>query len=213
MSVNRNNRAGSRDSPVLTPSLGFVAGAASAAEAREKAGQCGKDGERLLLVGNVAAVLEQQRAGAGMQANQPPDLVVHPSQFHGIEKNVFAAELAQVVVWIGYLQWKRKNGFPDFQEPILEHLDSIQCQDAILGVDAQGTPVPPVWTEADIIIGNPPFLGDKKMRAELGDAYVEQLRALYAGRVAAGVDLVSYWFERAREQLGHGAADHSGAGR
>ena len=42
----------------------------------------------------------------------------------------------------------------------------------------------------DVIIGNPPFLGDKKMRAELGDEYVDALRKLYEGRVPGGADLV-----------------------
>jgi hypothetical protein len=32
------------------------------------------------------------------------------------------------------------------------------------------------WPKASVVIGNPPFLGDKKMRAELGDAYTESLR-------------------------------------
>jgi hypothetical protein len=35
----------------------------------------------------------------------PPELGVSPAQLYGIEKDPFAAELAQVVVWIGYLQW------------------------------------------------------------------------------------------------------------
>lgn len=140
-------------------------------------------------------------AGVGLQ---PPDLVVHPSQFHGIEKNLFAAELAQVVVWIGYLQWKRKNGFWDLQEPILEHLHSIRCEDAILGVDVHGAPVPPAWPEADIIIGNPPFLGGKKLRTELGDTYVDTLFRLYEGCVPHEADLVTYWFERARALVERG---------
>jgi methylase of polypeptide subunit release factors len=52
-----------------------------------------------------------------------------------------------------------------------------------------------------VIVGNPPFLGDKKMRGELGDAYVETLRKLYAERVPGGADFVTYWFERSRELM------------
>ena len=55
-----------------------------------------------------------------------------------------------------------------------------------------------------MIIGNPPFLGDKKMRAELGDEYVDALRKLYEGRVPGGADLVCYWFEKARAQIAAG---------
>ncbi len=57
------------------------------------------------------------------------------------------------------------------------------------------------WPQADIVIGNPPFLGDKKMRSELGDTYTEQLRKTYAGRVPGGADLVCYWFEKARTAI------------
>ena len=65
------------------------------------------------------------------------------------------------------------------------------------------------WPKASIVIGNPPFLGDKKMRGELGDNYTETLRKVYDGRVAGGADLVTYWFEKARaaiEKQGLGAA-------
>ena len=51
------------------------------------------------------------------------------------------------------------------------------------------------------MIGNPPFLGDKKMRSELGDAYTETLRKTFQGRVPGGADLVCYWFEKARAAI------------
>jgi hypothetical protein len=133
---------------------------------------------------------------------EPPALGVSPAQCYGIEKNPTAAKLAQVVVWIGYIQWLHQAGFADhIQEPVLQHLDTIQCRDAILEVDAAGRPVEPQWPVANAIIGNPPFLGDKKMRGELGDDYVALLRRLYVGRVPGGADLVAYWFERARVQI------------
>jgi type II restriction/modification system DNA methylase subunit YeeA len=62
----------------------------------------------------------------------------------------------------------------------------------------------------DCIIGNPPFLGDKKMRGELGDVYVDELRQLYSGRVPGGADLVTFWFERARAQIEAGKAKRAG---
>ncbi|WP_307776823.1 DNA methyltransferase [Ottowia beijingensis] len=57
------------------------------------------------------------------------------------------------------------------------------------------------WPAASVVIGNPPFIGDKKMRGELGDAYTETLRKTYAGRVPGGADFVCYWFEKARAAL------------
>lgn len=135
---------------------------------------------------------------------------VHPSQLYGLETNVYAQELASVVVWIGYLQWLNQNGIGWPTEPILRRLDNIQHRDAILTRDGHGNPVEPEWPEADFIIGNPPFLGDKKMRGELGDEYVDSLRALYDGRVPGGADLVTFWFERARAQIQAGRAKRAG---
>ncbi|MFM2275357.1 MAG: hypothetical protein RL211_1229 [Pseudomonadota bacterium] len=65
------------------------------------------------------------------------------------------------------------------------------------------------WPKASVVIGNPPFLGDKKMRSELGDDYTQTLRKTYEGRVPGGADLVCYWFEKARKAIetnGLGAA-------
>ncbi len=135
---------------------------------------------------------------------------VHPSQLYGLEVNTYAHELASVVVWIGYLQWLQEHGMGVPTEPILRKLDNIQHRDAILAQDSEGKPVEAHWPEADFIIGNPPFLGDKRMRSELGDEYVGDLRAIYDGRVPGGADLVTYWFEKAREQIAAGKAKRAG---
>lgn len=135
---------------------------------------------------------------------------VTPAQLYGLETNVYAHELASVVVWIGYLQWLNDNGIGWPTEPILRKLDNIQHRDAILAHDADGKPIEPAWPEADFIIGNPPFLGDKKMRGELGDEYVNELRSLYEGRVSGGADLVTYWFEKARALIEASHAKRAG---
>jgi len=62
----------------------------------------------------------------------------------------------------------------------------------------------------DVIIGNPPFLGGNKIRAELGDKYVDALFKLYEGRVPAFADLVCYWFEKARAMIERGEAKRAG---
>ena len=135
---------------------------------------------------------------------------VHPSQLYGLEVNVYAQELASVVVWIGYLQWLNQNGIGWPTEPILRRLDNIQHRDAIFTRDAKGNAEVPEWPQADFIIGNPPFLGDKKMRGELGDDYVDGLRALYADRIPGGADLVTFWFERARAEIEEGRTKRAG---
>jgi type II restriction/modification system DNA methylase subunit YeeA len=62
----------------------------------------------------------------------------------------------------------------------------------------------------DFIVSNPPFLGGNKIRQELGDEYVDDLFALYSGRIPQFCDLVCYWFEKARAQIESGAAERAG---
>ena len=102
---------------------------------------------------------------------------VGPVNIKGIEINPYAAELARVSVWIGEIQWMRHNGFPVSRDPILKPLDTIECRDALINTDRTEYE----WPEADVIVGNPPFLGDKLMRGRLGDDYVDALRQLYGG--------------------------------
>lgn len=54
------------------------------------------------------------------------------------------------------------------------------------------------WPSADFIVGNPPFLGNWRLRGELGDGYVETLRAVY-DEVTETADYVMYWWHRAAE--------------
>jgi len=135
---------------------------------------------------------------------------VSPSQLHGIEINAYAHELAQATIWIGYIQWLRENGFGVPGEPILKPIETILQMDAILAYDEQGQPVEPEWPEADVIVGNPPFLGAQKLRRELGDEYSETLFTLYEGRVPGAADLVCYWFERSRSLIADGKASRAG---
>jgi hypothetical protein len=122
---------------------------------------------------------------------------VRPTQLHGIEINPFAQELAQVVIWIGYLQWMRDNGFSPPRNPVLEPIESIEHRDAILDLSDPANPKEPSWPAADFIVGNPPFLGNKRMKSELGPEYCEALWALFGGRIPGMSDLCCYWFEKA----------------
>ena len=125
---------------------------------------------------------------------------ISPSALRGIELNPYAAELARVSIWIGEIQWMLSNGFAYLRDPILRPLQSIECRDAVLEDGAAG-PVEPTWPDADYIIGNPPFLGGKLMRANLGDDYVDRLFAVYNGRVPREADFVTYWHEKARAMV------------
>jgi hypothetical protein len=66
------------------------------------------------------------------------------------------------------------------------------------------------WPKCDVIMSNPPFLGDKLMRGELGDDYVEELRKIYSNRIPGQSDLCCYWFEKARDLIEHGKCKRAG---
>ncbi len=137
---------------------------------------------------------------------------VRPTQLLGIEINPYASELAQVAIWIGYLQWMRDNGFNAPRDPILEPIDTIENRDAILAwADEDGERISvwregakclgqAKWPEADFIVGNPPFLGSRKARMELGDEYVDAYQSAFS-TTPEGVDLCCYWFELAGAQV------------
>ncbi len=139
----------------------------------------------------------------GLQREFPQ---VGPEAVLGLEVNPYAAELARVSVWIGHIQWARRHGFPAPSDPVLRNLDTIACRDAVLADDGSQA----AWPTADVIVGNPPFLGGKRMRTVLGDAYCARLFAAYAGQVPAEADLVCYWVARAQRAVV--AAELSGAG-
>ena len=164
---------------------------------------------------------------------------VDPHQFLGLEINPRAASIAEMVLWIGYLQWHfRTRGQTMPAEPVLKNFKNIQCRDAVLAYDGEPQPArdetgnvksvwdrrsmktdtvtgrevpdetkrvplltyanprPATWPEADFIVGNPPFMGDKLMRDDLGDGYVETLRATYP-EVPESANFVMYWWHKA----------------
>lgn len=130
--------------------------------------------------------------------------LVGPWQMYGFEVNRYAHDLAQTTLLIGWLQWIRVNGFGEPSEPILKPMsDNIRCQDAILDLTTE-EPTIPEWPKVDFIVGNPPFLGCRRMRDRLGDAYVDALHKAYKGVPSAAGDLCCYWFERARQHLEKG---------
>jgi type II restriction/modification system DNA methylase subunit YeeA len=132
---------------------------------------------------------------------------VGPKALLGIELNSYAAELTRVVIWIGEIQWMLSNGFNYLKDPILRPLDNISCRDALLDPTESAEPE---WPEATVIVGNPPFLGGKLMRANLGDEYVDALFSVYKGRVPREADFVCYWHEKARAMVEAGKVQRTG---
>lgn len=183
--------------------------------------------------------IEGARAGQALLGLAGATVV--PAQFLGIDVKPFSAEIAQLVLWIGHLQWELLNARnPVIQEPVIPTQRTIECRDALLAwdstterVDDSGAgvtrwdgetrivhpttgrlvPDPTAqlavldyhglrradWPEAEFIVGNPPFIGNKHMRERLGDGYVEALRKTYED-VGGSVDFVTYWWHRAAER-------------
>ena len=151
---------------------------------------------------------------------------VDPHQFLGIEINPRAAAIAELVLWIGHLQWhiRTKGNLPS--EPILRAYRNIRGNvDAILDaeqtlvrdsygrprlkVGADGTPNEvysyrsirrPAWPAAEFIVGNPPFVAGQHLREEFGDEHAEALWQLNP-HISGGADLVMYWWDYAAELL------------
>ncbi len=136
--------------------------------------------------------------------------LVGPWQLHGIEINPYAFELAQMTVWIGYLQWIRDNGFGSTEDPVLRPMENFECKDAILDLSDPENPKEPGWPKVDFIVGNPPFLGGKFLRRGFTDDYVDHLFELWSEAVPREADLCCYWFEKARQAIADGKAKRAG---
>ncbi|MDP3295241.1 MAG: hypothetical protein Q8M37_10985 [Nevskia sp.] len=96
-------------------------------------------------------VLDQLAAlTGGQQKLETEGLTVDPHQLLGIEVNPRAAALAELVLWIGYLQWhyRTRGGNAEPPLPVLKDYGNIVCRDAVLAwdkvdfvTDAHGVPV------------------------------------------------------------------------
>ncbi len=66
------------------------------------------------------------------------------------------------------------------------------------------------WPQADYIVGNPPFIGTKRMRDALGDGYTEALRKAWKGDVPESADLVMFWWQKAAAEVVQGRCKRFG---
>jgi hypothetical protein len=108
----------------------------------------------------------------------------------GIEINAFAVALARVTLWMAHKLAVDELDLDEATLP-LEDLSGIQAGDALRVR----------WPEASVIVGNPPFHGDRNLRGILGDAYIEWLKAEFGCGVK---DHCVYWFRKAHAQLAPG---------
>ncbi len=130
---------------------------------------------------------------------------ISAANFYGIDINPFAVELAKVTLNIAKkiaFEERKAQAFAlagqvemDIDPSLpLDNLDqNILCADAIF-TD---------WPEIDAIVGNPPFLGDRRIRRELGPDYVRRLQD--ESGADGVVDIACYFFRRAHDRLREGA--------
>jgi len=112
------------------------------------------------------------------------------ANIRGIDIEPVAVLIARVTLWMGHRQMLDRYGQAENPLPLVT-LSGITIADAVF------TP----WPDADVIIGNPPFLGDRLIRGVHGGDYVEQLKTTFGVGV---VDYSAYWFRRAQAQLRDG---------
>jgi type II restriction/modification system DNA methylase subunit YeeA len=160
----------------------------------------------------INLLLDLEKVVIAYAANRDASVTPHvsPTQLAGIEINPYAQQLAQVVIWIGQLQWKHQNGFAPPRNPVLQPIENIRLMDAILDLTDAEHPKEPEWPKAEFVVGNPPFLGGKKMRTELGDEYMDNLFPIWRERVRPEADLCCYWFEKARRHIEEGKCKRTG---
>lgn len=133
---------------------------------------------------------------------------VSPRQFFGLDILPFAVELAKVTLSIAP---KLASDELHTTEPALPlaNLDAnIVTRDAL--IDEDGSPAR--WPACDVIIGNPPFLGAKRLKPEHGADYVNAVRAAYPG-VPGMADYCVYWFRKAHDHLPQCTPDNPTRGR
>lgn len=171
-------------------------------------------------------VLEAVADLGGQEALTFEGHTVDPHQFLGIEVNPRAAAIAELVVWIGFLQWHFRTKGSAPAEPVLKDFRTIKAMDAVLAhdprtlrldqtgqpetrMDADGqrvevydyrNPKRPVWPDVDYIVGNPPFIGGKDIRGRFGEGYAKALWAAHP-HMNESADFVMYWWDRAAELL------------
>lgn len=125
-------------------------------------------------------------------AEQAALTYVAPDHFLGIDVNPFAVEVAKVTMLLA------KKLSADELDDQLEVLPLDSLDDAIVAADALFSG----WPDADVIIGNPPYLGRRKMVAELGADYTAALAERHP-EVMGVSDFVTYWFPLAHDALPH----------
>lgn len=76
--------------------------------------------------------------------------------------------------------------------------EEIPDPDAQVELYKYVNPRPAKWPAAEFVVGNPPFIGNKRMITALGEGYAKSLRKAYP-RVSETTDFVMYWWAKAAD--------------
>jgi hypothetical protein len=87
--------------------------------------------------------------------------------------------------------------------------EQVPNETARVPLERYANPRPAEWPAADYVVGNPPFIGTKRMRDALGDGYTEALRQSWP-EVPESADFVMYWWHKAALQIRAGALKRFG---
>ncbi len=156
----------------------------------------------------AAIVAKENQLSTRQAAGQIAMAGVSPRQFFGMDVLPFAVELAKVTLSLAPKLASDELHSSERTLPLANLDNNIKVQDALL--DDQGNQT--AWPAADIIIGNPPFLGAKRLKPERGADYVNALRKAYPD-VPGMADYCVYWFRRAHDHLQPCTAANWHAGR
>ncbi|HEX8877671.1 MAG TPA: DNA methyltransferase [Phycisphaerales bacterium] len=144
----------------------------------------------------ASIILKQSQMSKRAATGQGAFSGVSPRQFFGMDILPFAVELAKVTL---SLAPKLASDELHTTEPTLPlfNLDAnVRVCDAL--IDEKGGRS--LWPQTDVIIGNPPFLGAKRLKPERGADYVNAVRDAYP-EVPGMADYCVYWFRRAHDHL------------
>lgn len=124
--------------------------------------------------------------------------LVSVKQFYGIDLNEFAVELAKVTLLLAKeIGVKESNNwFIDNQLGIDFELEQTLPLDNLDENIIQGDSLFIDWIKANVIVGNPPFLGGKYLRQERGDEYAEKIYAKFP-KAKGQPDFCVFWFQKA----------------
>ena len=185
--------------------------------------------------------MEEEFKSEAKQAGQMRLSFLSAQNFYGIDITPFAVELAKVTMMIARKFAIDELHITEAALP-LDNLDqNFITADALISRSTGVPPVGPAgfqpadpadgrqdarlphrleacapsrtpWPAADVIIGNPPFLGAKRLKPEHGPDYVNRIRALYP-EVPGMADFCVYWIRRAHDHLPACTAADPVAGR